>query len=250
MNNAMETALRQLYDHWEAGIKYEQTDGYSRMFRMGVTEEYMEPGKRRILYYGQECLSMSKEKTTDWIRKYQLVQRAERELPGFNEKPNYSPFWRFYRAIYKSQAGNAAVLWGNLNKLHLTDPADKSSSPRDRQGIARKSLEPIRDLNVLRALSSPYGSDSRSVIQREIEVLQPTLIVFAIGPKSRYITSLAAAFGVLPEAVARLKPTKADPAKRMEAALSVAVPVIWTYHPAYLSRIQGFDSVIDAIRSA
>lgn len=253
MLNEKDRELLEIYNQWETGIEFEKTDGYSYMFRMGVTDDYLEPGKFKVLYYGQECLRMKEKKNQEWIKNYQTVQRTRNTIPGFDEDGaegvNRSPFWKFYRQLCEINNNNTSVLWSNLNKIHLVDPNNKNSSPLDSKGKPNTAKEPIRDLNAIKRLDSQYGMPLHSIVQREIECLQPDLVFFAIGPKERYVTALAASFGIQPEELFPQKPTIARPACRIDNLLKMGIPMIWTYHPAYLNRIHGgFEQVLSKIR--
>lgn len=228
--NKVECELKNIYDSWSSGNKTENDPQYSSMFRMGFPDEYINNGKPLLMYVGQECLHCNKEKTQAWVREYQNVQRTKKRITAerFDEATNRSPFWNFYRSL--SGLG-FNVLWNNLDKFH---PANKQ----------RLSWEEGIEFN------SAYGVDKLSVLQREIRLLDPKVIVFVIG-KGKYTASLSSAFSVSEEELKKYEPNSGEFVSEISSVLGLQNTIaLWTYHPAFLQRSGKYREAISKIQSA
>ncbi|MBE6986133.1 MAG: hypothetical protein E7433_01730 [Ruminococcaceae bacterium] len=215
--NRVELALKEIYDGWQLGNECEN-NGYSAMFRMGYPDEYIDSGRPLLMYVGQEDLNGNKGKTQEWIRKYQTIQRAENNELDPDEKVRYSPFWVLYRTFCDMGYNS---LWNNLDKLLKL--AKKETKPLEREAAV--------------AFNAPYGEEGISVLQREINLLKPKVIVFAIGPREKYRASLASAFSIDVSLLYPYRPTRQNCVNDISSLLGLKdTIVLWTYHPNYLSR--------------
>ena len=227
--NQRELALKDIYDGWQFGNKKEN-NGYSAMFRMGFPDEYIDSDRPLLMYVGQECLHGNKEKTQAWIREYQNVQRTKKRITNdwFDYGTNRSPFWNFYRRL--SGLG-FNVLWNNLDKFH---PANAQ----------RLSWEDGIKFN------SSYGDDKLSILQREIVLLKPKVIVFVVG-NGKYTASLASAFSLSEEELKQYEPNPQKYVSEISDVLGLEnTIVLWTYHPAFLQRSGKYREAISKIQSA
>lgn len=217
--NEVELELKKLYDSWECGNQYEaKADEYSTMFRMGYPEEFINSKKPLLMYIGKECRDCKPYKTQEWVRKYQWIQLHETEIKGFSEKVRFFPYWRFYRDL---AALGYNVLWNNLDKFH------KNTKAVSEQPL---SIEHTVSLN------QPFGKRNMSILQREIELIHPNVIVLAIG-KGTYIDSLAAALSIDRHALSVLQPTGGKPVQDISDIANIPnTKVLWTYHPGFLCR--------------
>ncbi len=214
--NKVEKELKNIYDNWELGQQIENNTEYSAMFRMGYPIEYIDSEKPLLMYVGQECLHGNEEKTQEWIREYQNVQRTKKRLTNdrFDFGTNSSPFWNFYRRL--SEMG-FNVLWNNLDKFH---PVNKQRLFRE-DGVK---------------FNASYGEEKLSILQREIKLLAPKVIVLAIG-KGKYTASLASAFSINEEELKKYEPSKDNCFSEISSVLNLDnITVFWTYHPAFLQR--------------
>ena len=230
--NKVEVALREIYDNWELGVTAESDQKYSAMFRMGFPDEFISNGKPLMMYVGQECLNCHPEKTQEWVRLYQKVQltKEKTEISGELCGTNSSPFWHFYRKLSTLEHN---VLWNNLDKFH----------PKDKQRLSKSEAV---------ELNRPYSQDGEilSVLQREIALLNPHVIVLAIG-KGKYIASLASAFGIEVSRLYKFEPTVGRPIHEISDVLNINnCKVFWTYHPAYLQRKGKYYEVVSVIEES
>ena len=211
--NAVEQNLKKIYDSWDSG-KMAENNGYSAMFRMGFPDEFLDNGRPLLMYVGQECLNCTSIKTQPWVRKYQTVQKTKIRDHEIGEGANRSPFWSFYRSLTEFGFN---VVWNNLDKLH----------PKDQQRLCQEDA--VRS-------NQPYGQSSMSVLQREIELLKPRVIVFAVG-SGKYTASLASAFSIPTDKLCRFEPAPQKPLTDITAVLGIQdTQILWTYHPSYLRR--------------
>jgi hypothetical protein len=99
--------------------------------------------------------------------------------------------------------------------------------------------------------NAPYGEDGISVLQREINLLKPKVIVFAIGPREKYRASLASAFSIDVSLLYPYRPTRQNCVNDISSLLGLKdTIVLWTYHPNYLSRGKLKDDAIIKIETA
>ena len=227
--NSVELALKELYDDWTLGNAKNNHGDYSAMFRMGFPKEYIGSKRPLLMYVGQECLRCTSQKTQIWVRNYQNVQRTK--VPNKDETPNQSPFWEFYRSLCTLGFDS---LWNNLDKLHLWDRKNVQNGLPGTVTLTREDAK---------ALNAPYGPEGLSVLQREIQLLKPRMVLFAIGPQEKYRASLAAAFSVDERLLCSYKPTRKQCVRDISALLGLEdTVVLWTYHPKYL-RIGKLEAV-------
>lgn len=172
-----------------------------------------------------------------------------------SEKYNFSAFWDFFRDI--KSFGNISLCWDDLDKVNFIENDGKE-----------KNLT-YEDETVL---SSKYEYDgvNLSLLQREIKIAQPDIIIFAIGPY--YALSLDVALGVSDYKYEKMS-NKDLPKKSVEVSklfneypsknkivvinkdLKAAVNnllgretiVLWTYHPTALRRMKLYSQAINDI---
>lgn len=201
----------------------------SRPFCFSVTEQYLLSNNKAMLI-GQEPLDLKKY-SGDWsIDGNHMFSKEYAEIQLNYKNPNEdilynnSPFWRFFRGI-KDKGWEP--IWNNVDKIHRYEN-DKT-----------KSLT----IDLERRFSSPYGSDNKSLLKREIEVSKPNLVIFLTGPS--YYKTMAWAMGIDCDELLKFKPQKKNPCTDITHIVDIGIPVLWSYHPAYLSRIKAMDEVYD-----
>jgi hypothetical protein len=227
--NRVELALKGIYDGWQFGNEKEN-NGYSAMFRMGFPNEYIDSDRPLLMYVGQEDLDGKPHKTQAWVRKYQIVQRTQTYNKEIDRGSNKSPFWELYR---KLDDMGYNCLWDNLDKFLKAD---------HKEHLGKEEAV---------AFNAPYGEDGISVLQREINLLKPKVIVFAIGPREKYRASLASAFSIDVSLLYPYRPTRQNCVNDISSLLGLKdTIVLWTYHPNYLSRGKLKDDAIIKIETA
>lgn len=220
--NRVELALKEIYDDWKLGNEKEN-NGYSAMFRMGFPDEYINSDRPLLMYVGQEDLNGNSYKTQEWVRKYQTVQYTKCRLESFDEKANCTPFWELYRTLHNVGYN---CLWNNLDKFLKGDHKTHLSGE-----------EAV-------GFNAPYGEERTSVLQREIALLKPNAIIFAIGPKWKYAQSLASAFSVDASLLYQYRPNCKKPVQEITTVVGVEnTTVLWTYHPKFL-RLRKLETIV------
>lgn len=223
--NRVEMALKEIYDGWQFGNEKEN-NGYSTMFRMGFPDEYIDSDRPLLMYVGQECLDCTPTKTQDWIRKYQIVQRTRIYNKEINRKTNKSPFWNLYRRLCECDYD---VVWNNLDKFH----------PLDAQRLPEEDGK---------RFNQPYGKEKQSVLQREIALLKPKVLVLATG-NGKYTASLASALSLSEEELRGYEPNHKSLVNDISHLLGVeGMTVLWTYHPNHLQLSRNYRRTLTEIR--
>lgn len=204
----------------------------SRPFSFAVTQHYIE-SDLRIMVVGQEAKDYGSY-TSDWpltaIQQF-TVDYTDRQL-GYRKtdnKYNRSPFWKLFRSL--DRLGIAPV-WNNVDKFHQIK--DNKTIPL--------SLEIERQLNI------PYGDECLTLLQREIEVAQPTAILFVTGPY--YHETMARSLGIPDEKLNDQSPSPDYLCRNISAVCGVDRPIFWSYHPAYLQRKHSLQDTVEYVVSA
>ena len=201
----------------------------SRPFLFAVTQHYIESGLR-VMVIGQEARNYGCY-TSDWplpaIQQF-TVNYTDRQL-GYrktDDKYNRSPFWNLFRGL--DRLGIAPV-WNNVDKFHQIK--DTKTSPL--------SLEIERQINI------PYGDDNLTLLQREIEVAQPTVILFVTGPD--YHETMARSLGIPDGQLCDQAPTSGYLYRNITNICGIGLPVFWSYHPAYLQRKRKLKDTVESL---
>lgn len=145
-------------------------------------------------------------------------------------------FWNTLRAFYDN---DFVPCWNNLDKVYYG-----------------KQLTLFAEKILSAQYSLPHETIKKSLIQREIEEVNPDAIIFLTGPA--YSVSMETAFGLSEGCLGKsgLKPDKYSPFNDITDILQIkksgsgrVVPVIWSYHPNYINRIADIDKVVLAIKA-
>lgn len=260
-----------LRDYWNIIINNEMSCTptnkiLSHPFYMGLTDEYINnlDVKKRVMIVGQEamgygllcdgtakygfvasCNPKKCEESTnepqnsqEWAKAYLIkqLQKINIPLPACYKKAiksNSSPFWKFLRTLND----NFVLCWNNLDKVYFAEIGKLSEKAEER-------------------LSVPYSKDNekeKSLLQREIEIADPDMVVFVTGPK--YCKSMSVAFGLKNNKLKDKIPSSTNILTDITETINVKshttknyIPIYWTYHPNFLIRKkERFDKVIKKI---
>lgn len=210
---------------------------FSDVFVPGITEHYAEAEGRRFLLFGQEARNFnfgndnSVENIQEWVIRYTLRQVYQNYSEKSEEKWNNSPFWSLFRKI---EENGWHPVWSNLDKFHKFDLESKKTIPLT-------SGEEV-------AFNSSKMKDGKTIVQEEIDVLKPDIIVFLVGPY--YMKSLSTALEIKKDQLSAFKPsTNAEGycVQIEETLTKLSVPVYWTYHPAYIIRSESRGMSLDGL---
>lgn len=182
--------------------------------------------RERILVVGQETLGWKKtniQSFEDYAKTPDAIDTLQNAYVDFcfaenKARHKNSPFWRAYRQVRKAfdtsiEGIDTNVLWTNLYKVSNNG----KSWYRKNNYQDRKSVE--------KAL--------KSFLRREIDILNPTGIIFFTGP--RYDKYLVESF----DGKVEYSPVDDIHPVRQISKLDIdylRVPVYRTYHPNYLQR--------------
>lgn len=236
--NEVNDELRSIIRDWRDSDRIQKQllksgkDKFSDVFVPGITEYYADDANakgRRILLYGQEARNFifgcdnSVENIQEWVIKYTLRQVYQNKDDESEEKWNNSPFWALFRKI--KEHGWHPV-WSDLDKFHrLINKETKSLT------IGEEVV-----------FNSPVKEGEKTIVQKEIDILKPDLIVFLVGPRPHYIDSLCTALKIEKDQLAAIKPSASaeNYCVQISGALTkLSMPVYWTYHPAFINRSKG-----------
>ena len=210
-------------------------------FSVGVSKEYVS-SEKTVMIFGQEANSLTcdyekwnLENMQAWAVAYlerQLGIETDYKIDGKRLKYNGSPFWDFFRAMKKS---GYFPCWNDLDKVKRYKAGNEYRLKLDEEGYGQRK---ILNAKVKRA---------KSLLQNEIELLKPDIVVFAIGPRNPYFSTLGYAFDLDEAVLSPHCPTPEKPCREISKILGLDMPAYWTYHPNYLSRKGIFGKVLNEI---
>lgn len=281
-NNIMVPYINNQFTKREVSLYASENEKYNDVkiscpFCMGLTDEYINSHNKKIMIVGQVARklgSWSKQwqgRTTDDLFKdidtkedYWPAKRMQNWANDYlecqlknstSEKYNSSAFWDFFRDL--KSCGNISLCWNDLDKVNFVenDGKEKNLTYKDETVLSSKY---------------EYDGESLSLLQREIKIAKPDIIIFAIGPY--YSLSLDVALGVSDykynhmsnielskKSLKVSKLFKDYPSKNrcvvQNNDLKVSVNnllgretvVLWTYHPTALRRLKLYSQAIKDI---
>ena len=262
------------------GVRKDESYEISCPFCMGLTEEYIESGKTKIMIIGQAARALGywskhwKDKSADvddlyneaddskegyyppkrmqkWANEYLTVQLSGHGTQKINY--NRSAFWAFFRQLKKRN--DASLCWDDIDKVHFICSSD------DKSEKALKYKDEVY-------LSAKYGDDKLSLLQREIEIANPDAVIFAIGPT--YALSADVALGISGFDYTNMQENRLSKRSAEVSKLFTDYPnknncvvqnedmqnavrkllrredtaVLWTYHPSALKRLKLLDEAV------
>ncbi len=262
--NDINKQLRNCVKEWEntcfepyMGAKYSDCDkeGYfsknkekmvSCPFYVGLTDDYLSSKATRVMVIGQEArhfgtwkdnrndIGYNAEESQKWSIEYLLYQlKMPVKNSSFNISFNKSKFWHLFRTLKKN---GYSVCWNNVDKVYY------SRGNNEYKGVLTYTAE--------EHLSAQYGG--KSLLQREIEICAPDIILFVTGPK--YYLSMEAAFGLPLNETLKNKLNKNNKIVDITKDIKLNIPTYWTYHPAnriinsvqeFLDKISNYNELFE-----
>lgn len=158
------------------------------------------------------------------------IEKRDPQLKYEKKIPLYDAhaFWNFIRSVYDSVNKRINVIWTELDKIHYKC---KDYKGEDVKCITLWEKDEER-------LNKTFGNEQKTMLEYEIEILKPDLIVFLTGPS--YAKSMKSALHNND-----LKKPKLDVVVQEFSVLNTIC--LWTYHPNYLNRANLWDRVVDSI---
>lgn len=207
----------------------------SRPFYFGVSQEYVE-GDCKIMIVGQEtrdygCYSDDwpmphiQKWGIDYLRR-QIWKSGDEDFIS-KHKLNRSAFWKLFRKI--AQRG-CVPCWNNVDKIHQS----KGKGSTIRLSDEQKSV-----------FCRQYGENMKSLLQREVQLAKPDVVLFATGP--HYHLSMTTSVGISEGALDDKKPTPNEVCTDITDIMGLGVPTYWSYHPSFLNRIHKMNECVDMV---
>lgn len=214
----------------------------SRAFSCGVSDHYVDT-RKKIMIVGQEARGHDSHGGLDCWQKW-AIDYLERQV--YNEHKdtigyNRSPFWRFFNKFKKN---GYAPCWNNIDKA-------RKYCFDDTKGWIEHKLS-CDERYKARELLNEKIFDGKSLLQKEIEIAKPDIVVFAIGTEDSYLCSLRNAFELEKEwgeYDLSLTATSEGCCKDISNILHLDTPAYWTYHPNYLNFRKLFEDAVKKILS-
>lgn len=222
--------LLELQEQWNQNVLFPYVENLdnnilSRPFYFGVSEEYLE-SKHKIMIVGQETrdyghynhdwpMPAIQKWGVDYLRRQLWKSGTEEFIKG--HKYNRSGFWTLFRSFLKR---GYVPCWNNIDKIQQ----------------AKGMASTIRLSNEhKRIFCRQYGEDNKSLLQREIELVKPDVVLFITGPN--YHVSMTESLGLVEGALEELKPNRTKVCREITKEAGLGMPAFWAYHPSYLNRI-------------
>ena len=244
-----ESWARRLYSKLAEKYKNKDKVKLSCAFSFGVSDDYTKAAQK-IMVIGQEAndhtCEYEKWHLEAWQKwavaylEYQLDINKENE---YGIGPNCSPFWQFLNKLKDEGFG---ICWNNLDKV-------RRYVKKDGKGWIEDKL-PYDKLNSERAILNKkiFDADSKSLLQKEIEIATPNIVVFAVGPKNPYYHTLCLALLDGEDSYNELLdsyPKKVDFCVDITKKLNLGIPAFYIYHPNYLNQSGKLDATVAKITS-
>jgi len=220
-------------------------------FYFGLTDEYILTDKKRIMIVGQEARgfgnwerdkntrSYQAEYSQAWAKEYLQKQIGNNFTSKFGIKYNHSNFWQLFRVLSK----DFAVCWNNIDKVYY----GKDGSYK---GTLTTSAEKF--------LSARYPSyneiEEKSLLQREIQIAKPNMVLFLTGPT--YHVSMETAFDLNENSLIDYRPKKSRMLSNISDIIKIStedakfIPVLWSYHPNFICRNKTIEDFVNDIKIA
>lgn len=202
---------------------YSEFDGIAEI---KLSQEYV------CEYAFNSIIDKKEKKRFPYIQKkydYGIMERSdnssntEKECPLLYAKVR---FWDLIRNVCEKSGREPNIVWTELDKIHYF------YVEKNNKRCVKLWSEDEKELNEI------VDDTNRTMLEHEIEIIKPDLVVFLTGPS--YAQSMKDALHKYD-----LKKPNSDVFVREFSVLNTAC--LWTYHPNYLNRANLWDRVIDSI---
>lgn len=243
---------------WLKNNGYEEDYCLSEPFFVGIPE-YTDKNKPLIMVVGQETdlfgdvkkivdekgnINIKNlKKSQDWtIKAVSLLNGSKEEK--WNDYDNNlqtvklrsKPFFNFLKELAKYYN----VCWNNLDKIHYTAILKKAMYSEDAKIMDEFNKETHKTVTLYyedeKVIGDKYFED-KSLLQKEIEIIEPDYILFATGPnyKKSMDTQIGKIFDKTPNSNTAVVTAKDK-------------QYFWTYHPQYLQRKEWCEKVLKELQ--
>lgn len=230
----------------------------SHPFYMGISDTYIQcTDKKRVMIVGQEASGYGE--IDDGTANYEFIKQNDEIHKEKTNAPKYSQKWAiayFEKQVYDYESSNCSIahnrspFWQLFNKLK--EYAVLCWNNLDKVYFG-KNLSYEAEFELSRKYREESESVEKSLLQREIELAEPDIILFVTGPY--YDLSMSKALGYDNDYIFKEKPSSTKklinitdianlPSKRDGKPIST----LWTYHPNYLNHISAVDDIVNEIK--
>ena len=235
----MQTDLKELYEKWSDEVICNCPSliegAYSNPYYVSIPSNW-EVSQQRIMIVGEEgngswgcgkSYGWTEQEPAYTIKSIEKIQYYNTWAVETYSKQNKSPFWRRFKKVMDL---GYPCIWNNLDKIH---------SLVKRQGLKHQLNQSEEQL---------LHSTPTKILQKEIEITNPTIVVFF----GWYYDSL---HEELPEICSMLYPKgKSDDSLWKRTVYTIkkdGITYIFTYHPNWGYRTKGYEKqVMDEIETA
>ncbi len=162
--------------------KYSNENEYSAPFCLGLSEKEFERPTKTIMIVGEESNNNFLGTTTTYDQTW-FIRYFDRQIHKLNQNEfkssNRGQFWNFIRKLRKQTQYN--ICWNNIDKLHgvfINKNGDKTTYKLQNTG---ENLKPHTLVNWENGVES-------TLLQREIEIVKPDVIIFYGAPYAETIS--------------------------------------------------------------
>lgn len=227
INEELLDAFTSWYNKVASEVTSSMNYTFSRPFIGGVCDNFG-AGKKNIIIVGQEARGLNDYGKS--LKEYQMWSigfmskqlGCKKYLKNQTYSKVNSPFWRFVCGFT-----DYSIYWTNIDKLHL---------------ISKGKTKQLKD-ECEKVLNKKYLNDKSSIFEREIEIINPAVIIFLTGP--HYYKTMEYALGtsfddkpMLTKNQSKLIVNITDKLKKYSSVESA----FWTYHPNFLNRRKGTNN--------
>jgi len=197
----------------------------SRPYYFRVSKEYLRAAKK-VMIVGQETRGFGQftdnwpmEDIAEWCLAYYKFQVWKENDDRYEFTYNKSSFWKLFRMLERE---GFVPCWNNVDKVHRTVDGKTYGLPEKLEIVFNSEIDDL----------------GKTLLQKEIELADPDIIVFITGPY--YETSMEQALGLDRGVLSNYRPTLEYYCKDISTVTNINRKVYWTYHPSFLNRNKGF----------
>ena len=264
-------------------------------FCMGLTDEYLNSDGIKIMIVGQEPRGFGRwrekwqgendiwnkgaEENCGWFPKglqnwANIFLRVQLKYGAPTEAVKYlsSPFWDFFRKL-KDSVDGIALCWNDIDKVYYgneSEEKDEGEGEDKKKKVVPKGALTYKAETFLSDRLS-YDGEELSLFQREIQIADPDVVIFAVGPT--YALSVDVALGITASEHRKMSEKELSRKSLIVSKLFENYPnkntcvvqnddlkikvnkllerkdvvVLWTYHPAALRRMGLYSKALEEI---
>lgn len=243
--------------------EYDKDESRGRLscaFSFGLSYNYVS-SKKKVMVVGQEANGHTFDYDTwglaNWQKwaidylDFQINKDDDEKRKSMNFRTNNSPFWKFMRGLKKNEEQKEdegyGICWNNLDKVRRYILFDEKEWTEDYLPYDKKK-------NRERAILDEKIFEGKSLLQKEIEIVEPNFVIFAVGPRNPYYHTLCNAFFDGEDAYKKLLDsypnyTENEGIVEISEKLGLEMPAYYIYHPSFFQRKGALKAVIAKLKN-